>query len=106
MKKFKRNAEVFDTLELFSNLASQYGYDLRDPATTDDFANKVEANNEDRNATKRDFADKKNLIHVSLRNCEKNNNGLGLLAANSRVCVKLSSSLRRYFQVKTAKGLI
>lgn len=52
VKKFKRNAEVFDTLELFSNLASQYGYDLRDPATTDDFANKVRQSIEKSKSTK------------------------------------------------------
>lgn len=41
MKKLKRNAEKFDVLELFANMAAEYGYDLRDPAAKEDFVKRV-----------------------------------------------------------------
>ena len=47
MKKLKRDIEKFDVLDLFANIGAQYGYDYRDPTTTEDFINRVRQSIED-----------------------------------------------------------
>ena len=47
MKKLKRDIEKFDVLDLFANIGTQYGYDYRDPTTTEDFINRVRQSIED-----------------------------------------------------------
>lgn len=41
MKKLKRAAEKFGTLELFADMAAEHGYDLNDPMAQDDFISRV-----------------------------------------------------------------
>jgi hypothetical protein len=41
MKKLRRDAEQFGVLELFANMGTQYGYDIRDPASSEDFIEHV-----------------------------------------------------------------
>lgn len=41
MKKLKRDAEKFGVLELFSDMATQHGYDLNDPIAQEDFVSRV-----------------------------------------------------------------
>lgn len=41
MRKLVRDPEQFDVLELFSNLGASLGYDVRDPASADDFIKRV-----------------------------------------------------------------
>ncbi len=43
MKKLKRDAEKHDVLELFADMASEYGYNLNDPLAQEDFVNRVRA---------------------------------------------------------------
>jgi len=41
MRKLKRNAEKFDVLELFAEMAVEHGYSLNDPIAQDDFVSRV-----------------------------------------------------------------
>lgn len=43
MKKLKRDAEKFDVLELFAEMATEHGYDLNDPIAQEDFVTRVRA---------------------------------------------------------------
>lgn len=47
MKKLKRNAEKFDVLELFADMATEHGYDLNDPLAQEDFVSRVRASIEE-----------------------------------------------------------
>lgn len=47
MKKLQRNAEKFDVLELFSDMAAVHGYDLNDPVALNDFLNRIKASFEE-----------------------------------------------------------
>ncbi|MDO8345860.1 MAG: hypothetical protein Q7T48_21860 [Cellvibrio sp.] len=41
MKKLKRDAEKFDVLELFADMAAEHGYDLNDHVAQEDFVSRV-----------------------------------------------------------------
>lgn len=41
MKKLKRDAEKFDVLELFADMAAEHGYDLNDAVAQEDFVSRV-----------------------------------------------------------------
>ncbi|MBU1394234.1 MAG: hypothetical protein KJ856_10895 [Gammaproteobacteria bacterium] len=47
MKKLKRDAEKFDVLELFADMATEHGYDLYDPLALEDFVSRVRASIEE-----------------------------------------------------------
>jgi hypothetical protein len=47
MKKLKRDAEKFDVLELFADMAAEHGYDLNDPVAQEDFVSRVRSSIEE-----------------------------------------------------------
>lgn len=47
MKKLKRDAEKFDVLELFADMATEHGYNLNDPLAQEDFVTRVRASIEE-----------------------------------------------------------
>ncbi|GAB2797517.1 hypothetical protein GCM10027040_25200 [Halomonas shantousis] len=52
MKKLKRNAEKFDVLELFADMATEHGYDLNDPLDQEDFVIRVRSSIEESKKSK------------------------------------------------------